>query len=108
MVVDRHDTPSSSLIPDGGVLRVQMAPPSSVTSTLEESSVLSCPTATQLAVLADPLGAQETSRTLTSGEKVAVVCHPVVEAPAADRPKATPVGPHIKRLSTRATIAKAG
>jgi hypothetical protein len=65
---------SRVVTPAGGEVVVQVLPPSFVTM-IEAMFPPSSPTATQVAVLAETLGAHDTELTFTSGGALNVVCH---------------------------------
>ena len=73
-MADGHDTASSVVMPDGNDWLVHVAPPLLVVMT-DAKFPPSSPTATQVVVLAETLGAHETALTFTKGGEVNVVCH---------------------------------
>jgi hypothetical protein len=102
MADDGHETAERVLIPAGGVESDQVAPPFCVTmieATEPELAPLS-PTATQVAELAEALGAHDTALTLASGGYPAVVCHVGVTAPAGDIDARLPTMPKRASAST--------
>jgi hypothetical protein len=66
MDAEGHDTVDNVVTPEGGVESDHVEPPFSVTM-IDGTWPPSSPTATQVAELADALGAQETALTLTRG-----------------------------------------
>jgi hypothetical protein len=107
MSADGHETESGSDTLPGNAVSIHVDPPLFDTIT-EPTPALLLPTATQVVVVGELLGAQEIAWTLASGVKVAVVSHPGVAADAvvaAPGAKSTPARVSISTVASAETVS---